>query len=76
MVSIRVNPHKLGCYTRNQEMAYHSVTINITNKYLHTRTKFVSKSAILMFNGYKFAITTSTRIVPGTNDLMKMFPQV
>ena len=56
-------------------MAYHSVTINITNKYLHTTTKFVSKSAILMFNEYEFTLTTSTRVVPGTNDFMKMVPQ-
>ena len=39
MVSIDVNPHKLGCDTRNQEVAYYSVTISITNKYLHMRTK-------------------------------------
>ena len=47
MVCIYVNTHKLGCDTRNQEVAYYSVTINITNKYLHMRTKYVSKSSKL-----------------------------
>ena len=29
----------------------------------------------MMFNEYEFTLTTSTRVVPGTNDFMKMVPQ-